>query len=204
MNVLNDKIIKQLIQKGEQVVHPFEEDNLQPASIDLRLGSTYYKYNLDNHYILGEVIDTEKVEKNKFKTLLLKSNEAAFIGIHEKITIPKNAIGIIFPRSSITRLGIQIITTYMNPGYSGYMPLTIINHTDLPITLKPGYRVAQLILLALNSLPEKQYKDSDDTKYYNEDVEYSKLHTDKELKQMLDEIIEEEAPILHKMIKNPN
>ncbi len=199
-STLSDKTIKAIISKGFNIVAPFDNDSLQPASIDLKLGNIFYKYKLDK-YTLGEQFDENIVEKKEFEHLHLDNNEIAFIGIHEKISIPEDAIGIIFPRSSITRLGIQIITTYMNPGYAGNMPLTIINHSGMKITLKPGYRVAQLVLFSLTELPEINYKNRDKAKYYNEQVDYSKLHTDKELEKMMDEILESETPILHKMMK---
>ena len=48
------------------------------------------------------------------------------------------------------------------------------------IILKPGYRVAQLVLFFLDELPEKVYKDTE-AKYYDENVNYSQLHRDEEL-----------------------
>ena len=198
--VLNDRSIKSLFDRGMKIIDPFDEDSLQPASIDLRLGNIHYKYDF-NQYVLGENIDKNKVKKEVFKELTLESGETAFIGLYEKMTIPDTTMGIIFPRSSITRLGIQIVTTYMNPGYSGNMPITIINHTKKSIIIKPNFRVVQLVLLSLSNLPNNLYKDIKDSKYYNENVDYSKLHADKEVEIMLDEILEKEAPVLHGMSK---
>ncbi|MBF0235130.1 MAG: dCTP deaminase [Desulfamplus sp.] len=197
---LNDKAIKKVISDGIALVDPFEEENLQPASIDLRLGNIFYKYNLES-YELGETIDDEQSFKETFEELKLKNGETAFVGLYEKMHIPLDTIGLIMPRSSITRLGIHIVPTYMNPGYSGNMPLTIINHTGLTITLKPMRRVVQLILFSLSSIPEKIYEDGSDSKYFNDNVMPSKLHNDHELEKMMDEILEKEAPILHKMTK---
>jgi len=199
-SALSDKTIRSIISSGFNIVEPFDENSLQPASIDLKLGNIHYKYKV-NEYILGEYLNDEIVDKEEFEELHLKHGEIAFIGINEKISIPQDTIGIIFPRSSITRLGIQIITTYMNPGYVGNMPLTIINHSRMEITLKPGYRVAQLVLISLTELPDINYKERTNAKYYNEKVDYSKLHTDKELEEMMDEILKQETPVLYKMMK---
>ena len=174
---------------------------MKPASIDLRLGNIYYEYDI-KHYVLGEHIDKNKVKKKEFEELTLGSGETAFIGLYEKMTIPDTTIGIIFPRSSITRLGIQIAATYMNPGYSGNMPITIVNHTANSIIIKPKIRVVQLVLLSLSNLPNNLYKDIKDSKYYNENVEHSKLHFDREIKEMMNEVLMEEVPILHGMMKN--
>ena len=58
--VLSDKKIRELLDQGELVIHPLEDDQIkqegarmgrqiQPASVDLRLGSHFLK--LDEHNI---------------------------------------------------------------------------------------------------------------------------------------------------------
>jgi len=186
---------------GLKIIEPFEPDSVQPASVDLRLGEIRYEYDNLEKYTLGEKIAEEKIKKVRYNEYSLEHGAVAFVGIYEKITIPENVIGMIMPRSSITRLGIHIIPTYLNPGYSGYLPLTIVNHTGNRVTLKSGIRVVQLILFNLAENPSRSYKNGIDTKYYNDDVYASKLHADKELEEMLDGILEKEAPILHGMSK---
>lgn len=178
-NIVTDKVIKNLITRGINIVEPVNEIAIQPASIDLRLGNILYEYNF-HRYVLGETINEEDVIKQEFESYSLKNGETTFVGIFEKIYIPDNMIGIIFPRSSITRLGIHIVTTYMNPGYLGHMPLTITNQMGGEVILKPGYRVAQLVLWFLDEQPEKGYQDTE-AKYYDEQVNYSQLHRDEEL-----------------------
>ncbi len=202
-NVVSDKIIKSMITKGIHLVSPLDEIAIQPASIDLRLGNVSYEYEL-NQYILGEPIEEKDVVRREFETRLLKNGETAFVGIFEKILIPNNMIGIIFPRSSITRLGVHIATTYMNPGYEGFMPLTITNQMGRDVILKPGCRVAQLVLWFLDEQPEKVYKDTE-AKYYNENVDYSQLHRDAELLRSIREksqMTEEQAFELGEEVKH--
>lgn len=196
-SVLNDKTIKSLFEKGVKLVDPFIDEALQPASIDLRLGNSHYKYKLEQ-YILGDAVSEDLVVKEEFQELTLKDNKCAHLGIKEKISIPDNVIGIVLPRSSITRLGVLIAPVYINPGYSGYIPITITNQSGMAITLKPDYRVVQLILWFLNEQPDKDYKSIEDSKYFDEHVDYSKLHLDKEIASMVDEIIKEESPYLYK------
>jgi len=200
-SVLNNKTIVKLLSEGMKIVDPFEKENVGPASIDLRLGNTYYEYNMES-YRLGDEIDDSKVEKKVFETLPIKNGQTRFVGILEKIYIPENAIGIVLPRSSISRLGIHISTVYANPGYSGNLPLTIINHSGFPITLKPGTRVVQLILFSTNETPDKQYKDIKDAKYHEEFVDYSKIYNDKELQEIVDNAIKKATPNLHKLLKD--
>lgn len=178
-HAVSDQILMEMKAQGIDIIEPWDEEAIQPASIDLRLGNRLYEYQLEQ-YVLGEPINEEKVSRREFETHSLKNGESAFVGISEKIHIPDNMMGVVFPRSSITRLGIHIVTTYMNPGYLGYMPLTITNQMGREVILRPGYRIAQLVLWFLDKQPEKVYKDTQ-AKYYDEKVDYSQLHRDKEL-----------------------
>jgi len=196
---LNDKAIKALMSAGKNIVEPINDSALQAASIDLKLGNTSYEYSFDK-YILGDEIGENLVSKKEFETLPVESGESVFVRIYEKISIPDNTIGIIFPRSSITRLGIQIMPVYMNPGYSGYMPLTIINHLKCQIILKPGRRIAQLVLLSTGDRPETLYNEQKGSKYYGENLDPSKLHDDQDIKKMMDQIIARDAPTLYNMM----
>lgn len=186
--VLSDKAIEQLIAKGTKVVEPFEQQFLQPASIDLRLGNNRYAYDMGS-YSLGDTIEQKNIIRETFEQLTLSHGDTAFVGLYERISIPQDTMGIVFPRSSITRLGIRIQTVYMNPGYVGIMPLTITNNMGVPLILKPGKRVAQLVLLSLGETPSRTYKNIDESKYYSENVEASKLHTDHELRELIDAIV---------------
>ncbi len=201
-NVVTDKVIRDMITQGINIVEPVNETAIQPASIDLRLGNILYEYKF-NQYVLGATINEEDVIKREFETHSLKNGETAFVGIFEKIYIPDNMIGIIFPRSSITRLGIHIVTTYMNPGYKGHMPLTITNQMGREVILKPDYRVAQLVLWFLDESSEKVYKDTE-AKYYDEQVGFSQLHRDEELLRSIREqsqLTEEQAFELGEAVK---
>lgn len=193
MGIFPDNIIKQ----NPKVVTPFIEDYIGPASIDLSLGNKRYSYKLEE-YCLGDNIPDDKVEDEEFESLKLKNNQTVFVGTYEEINIPNNSVGLIMPRSSITRLGLIIQPIFMNPGYKGYQPLTITNSSNIDIVLKPEIRVAQLILFSLTNDPDKTYADVENAKYYNENVESSKIYTDLEIKSRLNEIIKEKAPNLYR------
>lgn len=198
MTALSDKDIKGLWNEGHFVVDPFPS-KINPASIDLTLGNKQYQYNFEN-YILGSEINTDDVAQTEFLNLTLDHGESVYIGIAEKLTIPEDNMGYVFPRSSITRLGIQIIPVFMNPGYTGYMPLTITNHSGKPVTIKPGFRVAQLTLFSLNSKSGNTYDCREDAKYQDEDVSHSQLHKDEEFQAAIDRAVKRIAPNISRLL----
>lgn len=192
---LSDRSIKSLIYGGTNLVEPFEERFIQPSSIDLRLGNIYYRYTFD-HYTLGEKLSQDKIQRGEFEIYELKPRETIFIGLYEKINIPKHLRGFVYPRSSVTRLGLTISPVYMNPGYSGYLPITITNHSDAPISLVPGRRVAQLILSELDLEPEREYQNVEDSKYYDEMVAESRMYSDQELRDLVESVASRKLPSL--------
>lgn len=190
---LTDAEFRKLASEGCPIVTPFNESFVRPASLDLRLGCIEYKYKFEE-YSLGQEISESDYEKSHFENLELTPGSAAFVGIEEEIRIPTDCIGFIFARSSITRLGLIIQPTYMNPGYSGRMPLTIINNTAFRVRLVPRVRVAQLLCARLNFPPVLSYAESDGSKYVGENVSASKLHTDAEIRAAIDAVLRKLVP----------
>jgi dCTP deaminase len=155
---------KALAEEGTPVVRPFRPEAVQPASVDLHLGSVRYIYKFQE-YTLGDELNEDDAMKETYDRIILQPGEAAFIGLADKIFIPINALGFVFPRSSITRLGITIPGVYMNPGYYGTMPITLINNSACRYTILPGVSVAQLICARLLAPPRESYSDLETAKY---------------------------------------
>lgn len=199
--VLTDHELIEMARKGYKVVDPFDIESVQPSSIDMRLGDVYIQYDLKN-YIIGEQIDEDKVIKKQLDNFELDPGESILVGLYEKIKIPKNAMGLVMPRSSITRLGITIVPTYMNPEYEGYMPITIINNSKSKIIIKPMTRVVQLILISLSEHPKNTYKNIPDQKYFGETFLHSQIHLDQEINSILSKVMEKESPNLFKKLRD--
>ena len=153
---LTDADIKSLAENGTLLVEPFTETWVQPASIDLRLGNKRYIYKHESYH-LGADIGPADCDESTFETIVLEPQQTTFIGIAEVVRIPTDMIGFIFPRSSLSRLGLLIAPIFFNPGYVGQPPLTITNGAAFPITLIPNVRVVQLICARLITTPEKSY-----------------------------------------------
>ena len=195
-SALSDQVIRNLYARGFAVADPFDEQAVQPASIDLRLGNIRYSYRMEE-YFLGNPIPEHTIIKDSFDVLTMEPRSTVFIGLYEKLSIPPNTIGFVFPRSSITRLGISIVPTYMNPGYKGYMPITITNNAEFPVKLKPVLRVVQLVLLSLVEPPTRAYSEQEGAKYYDEEVSPSSIARDVEVQDLVDQVISRKFPSLY-------
>ena len=190
---LTDGQMRLLAQSGHAVVEPFDETLLRPASMDLRLGDIRYRYKFEN-YTLGQDITDDDYERETFEELVLAPGESAFVGLSEVIHVPDNCIGFVFPRSSITRIGLTIPPVYMNPGYAGQMPITIVNSTAMRVKIVPRIRVAQLLCAKLSVSSRLPYDLDPKSKYVDEIVSPSLLHTDEEIRAALALVLQQTVP----------
>ena len=182
-----------LSDEGQPVVSPFDPEAVQPASVDLKLGNAQYSYTLKT-YVLGQELQSDAVEEREFDRLDIRPHTTVFIGLQETIAIPRHALGLVLPRSSVTRLGICISPVYMNPGYTGQMPITVVNNSPFSVEVVPGVRVAQLLCFHLGAEPARSYADYEEAKYRNEKVSPSLMHSDREISDVIKSILKQHAP----------
>jgi dCTP deaminase len=149
MTLLADYEIAQL---GKELVTPFEERNVQPASIDLRLGNEFMLPNTNEiKYI--DLRDPETFEF-AYKKIMV-GNDSEFI-IHpgqfvlsatrEIVTLPDNIWGRIEGKSSLGRIGLIVHATagFIDPGFRGPLTLEMTNIFPVPIILRPGDLICQV------------------------------------------------------------
>ena len=62
----------------------------------------------------------------------------------EKINLPKNLSGIIFPRSTMFRSGLSMFNGIAHPGYSGEFTFGVANLSQSNIKISFGARIAHI------------------------------------------------------------
>ena len=140
MILSDDGIIRQLHLK-HITISPIEENQIQPASVDLRLGRNLL--TLD-----GEEIDIFD------EPYLLQPNEFLLGSTLEYIELNhRRFVARVDGRSSIGRLGVMIHITagYIDNGYCGNITLEIYNVSNKPFKLQYGDRVCQLVVELLET-----------------------------------------------------
>lgn len=152
MSILSDKDIKRYMERDEQslVIEHWNEENLQPSSVDLHLSFTLK--NLD-----GELFDLRS------KDYSLKPHEFILGSTKEYVEVPFDLVGIVEGRSSLGRLGItaHITAGYIDPGFKGNITLEIANVSDKEFILKKDMNICQIIFETLSSPCEKPYGHED-------------------------------------------
>ncbi len=161
--VLSDRTIKEQISKGRIVIDPLDEQDIQPASVDVRLDHRVLVFrNARRPYIdLRDRTDdlTELVEIEEDGGLTLHPGEFVLAGTVEHIEVPDDLVARLEGKSSLGRVGLVIHSTagYVDPGWKGRLTLELTNIARLPIVLYRGMKIGQISFLNLTTPAERLY-----------------------------------------------
>jgi dCTP deaminase len=88
-------------------------------------------------------------------SIVLQPQQFALACTREYITLPHNVGGFIQSRSTYGRMGLIAATaTYVTAGYKGCPTLEIVNEGEVPVRVKPGERICQLVALSADEDPD--------------------------------------------------
>jgi dCTP deaminase len=169
----SDVTINKMILRGEIGITHYHPKLVQPASIDLRLG-TNFKWGraVNENGLPVNIIDTRnppKVTCDKESDFCFTNdagepvNEAGnnFFQIDpgqfvlactlERITLPADIKAQVCGKSSWGRCGLFVENAgFVDPGFDGILTLELFNAKEWPILLYPGMRICQLEFVQLD------------------------------------------------------
>ena len=165
--ILQDNELIKRIENEKIITPPPTHEQIQPASIDLRLGNEYLQP------VFGTEIDIKnnspKYEYIKTNRLTIPPHNFILATTKEKIRMPRDLVARVEGRSSIGRLGITIHVTagFIDPGFEGQLTLEIANLSNTVVILYEDLRICQLVFEELKGLPTHSYGECDN-KYQNQ------------------------------------
>ena len=161
--VLSDRTIRRLLEEGRIGIDPYDEELLQPSSVDVRVDSLFRVFrNARYPYIdvKQEMEDlTELVEFAGAEPFILHPGEFVLGSTLERITLPDDLVARLEGKSSLGRLGLLIHSTagFIDPGWDGHVTLELSNVANLPITIYYGMKIGQLSFVQLTEPAETPY-----------------------------------------------
>ena len=145
-----------------RVSPPDFETQLQPASLDLRLGDRFTRFSED----LTDVIDTRSTDVAALMGTW--SGDSVVVGLggfvlahtRERVKIPNDIVAVVDGRSSLGRLGLMVHVTagYIDPGFEGQITLELHNVGGHPVRLYAGDRVCQLRFHRMAKTADRPYR----------------------------------------------
>ena len=165
--ILSDRDLRARLKQGDLQIGPLRDESLQiqPASVDLRLGSEFIVYRPAQIACLDprdpETISaaTQRIVVAPDQAFILHPGEFGLGTTIERVVIPPDLVARVDGRSSIGRLAVVVHATagFIDPGFEGQVTLELSNIGPIPVRLYPGMRIAQIVLCRLTSPAEMPY-----------------------------------------------
>lgn len=174
--ILTDREIKIYIDRGLITVDPLPSDiayastsvdlTLDPIfsifkkanpGIDKIIDPTNPKFKSDD--VVKELTDSEEIDSED--GFILNPQILILCWTKEYIDLKESRLAArVEGKSSLARLGLSVHLTAptIHAGFDGRIRLEIVNHGELPIRLKSGMRICQLIFEKTFGTPDKGYK----------------------------------------------
>ena len=155
--ILSDKTLMKMLEEKTLVVEPIEKEQIQPASIDIRLGNTF---SIVEDTSTG-IINLEN--EIKYKTIttdsyVLLPNQFVLATTMEYFDLPDDLTAFVEGRSSLGRMGLFIQNAgWVDPGFKGEITLELYNANRCAIELKAGRRVGQLVFAKMDDTALNPY-----------------------------------------------
>jgi dCTP deaminase len=160
--VLSDHSIREALAAGQIVIDPFEEDCIQPSSVDLHVDHYFRLFR--NH--TSRVIDVREDQEDLTELvdigddpLILHPGEFVLGSTKEKVTLPHDLVARLEGKSSLGRLGLLIHSTagFVDAGWDGHLTLELSNVANLPITVYPNMKIGQISFLRMTTPADHPY-----------------------------------------------
>src|SRR6476661_7456249 len=164
--VLSDQSIREEIAAGRIVVDLFVDAMVQPCSIDVTVGNSFRVFRNSRYPYIDvkrEMEDlTELVRVGPDEPFILHPGEFVLGVVAERVALPDDIVATLDGKSSLGRLGLVVHQTagVIDAGFDGHITLELANMANLPITVYPGMRIAQLSFLTLSTPADHPYGSS--------------------------------------------
>ena len=155
--ILSDKTLLKMLEEKSLTIEPLEKGQIQPASVDIRLGNTF---SIVEDSSIG-IINLEKEIKYKTitsDTYILLPNQFILATTMEYFDLPNDLTAFVEGRSSLGRMGLFIQNAgWVDPGFKGEITLELYNANRCAIELKAGRRVGQLVFAKMDDTALNPY-----------------------------------------------
>jgi dCTP deaminase len=173
--ILTDREIKMVLERGSIVIDPHPgESAFASTSVDLTLDSAFSDFRQSNAGIeiiidpaldgfdhdaaMEQVTEVHTIPSEGYALVprkLILGWSAEYIDLRNDARLAARVEG----KSSLARLGpgVHVTAPTIHAGFDGRIRLEIINHGHMPIRLRSGMRVCQLIFEQTLGTPDKGY-----------------------------------------------
>ena len=160
--VLSDRTIRRLLDEGRIGIDPYDEELLQPSSVDVRVDRFFRVFHnarypfIDVKQPMDDLTELVEIDSEPF---ILHPGEFVLGSTLERIRLPDDLVARLEGKSSLGRLGLLIHSTagFIDPGWDGHVTLELSNVANLPITIYHEMPIGQLSFVQLSEPADMPY-----------------------------------------------
>lgn len=156
--ILSDGTLLRMMEEGTLSISPLTREQVQPASVDIRLGDTFSVVEDTSGGVVSMVQEIRYKQLRADRYLLLPGQFVLATSV-EYVTLPDDVTAFVEGRSSLGRMGLFIQNAgWVDPGFSGEITLELFNANRCAIELQAGRRVGQLVFARMDASALHPYR----------------------------------------------
>ena len=161
--ILSDRTLREEIAAQRIIIEPLDDTNIQPSSIDVRVGHLFRVFRNHTTGVIDVKLDledlTELITVPEDGVFMLHPGEFVLGSTLERIGVPNDLVARIEGKSSLGRLGLLIHSTagFIDAGFDGHITLELSNVASLPITIYPRMKIGQVSFVQMTTPADKPY-----------------------------------------------
>ena len=149
--ILSDQAILTQLENRSLSISPLEKGQIQPASVDIRLGNTFsvIEDSPSGVITMDQEITYRTIQSD---TYVLLPGQFILATTMEYFVLPDDLTAFVEGRSSLGRMGLFIQNAgWVDPGFEGEITLELFNANRCAIKLQSGRRVGQLVFARMDT-----------------------------------------------------
>ena len=160
---LSDVDIEKGVKSGDIVIRDFDTTRLQPASYDILLGGRFVVNEENITYFIDPAhkiyAHTKEINVPMGGEFILHPG-VSVLGVSKDYFGSDKYLIQLSGKSSLARIGLMVHNTagLINPGHFLNITFELCNLNNVPIILRPGMAIAQVIFSPISSPPRKSYR----------------------------------------------
>lgn len=184
MSIKPDNWIMRLAQEQEMIA-PFAGEQIKKANISYGLSSFGYDIRLSDEFKLFSppedlLVDPKKMEENLFRYLktnlcTIPANSFVLAKSLEYFKIPDNVLGIVLGKSTYARCGVIVNVTPLEPGWEGFLTISISNTAPRPVKIYAHEGIAQIVFFESEQNCSLSYRDKKGKYQKQKDITISRI-----------------------------
>lgn len=169
----------------KEMIAPFVKEQVKKANISFGLSSFGYDIRLACDFKLfnppqGFIIEPKKMEEGAFRHIdtdvcTIAANSFVLGRSLEYFKMPDNVLGIVVGKSTYARCGVLINVTPLEPGWEGFLTISISNTTPRPVKIYANEGIAQVLFFESDQHCAVSYRDKAGKYQSQKEITISKL-----------------------------